>query len=100
MTDVKDSKLMRWYDKHDIICSRLRIRTPESGLRGVFAAEDIPPCEGIAVIPPHMLIRSPFKDMEEIVQVNTTELVAYIIVVIFRACRNVDSILIDRPRRG
>ena len=76
MMDLKDLKLMRWYDKHDIICPRLCIRTPESGLRGVFAAEDIPAFEGIAVIPPHMIIRSPFKDMVEIVQARKAELVS------------------------
>ncbi len=75
MSNAKDLTLMRWYDEHDIICSRLRIRTPESRPRGVFAAEDIPALEGIAVIPPHMIIRSPFKDMEELVQVITTDLV-------------------------
>jgi hypothetical protein len=72
MTDIKDSKLMQWYDKHNIICSRLRVRT-QRGIRGVFAVEDIPAKGGIAVIPPHMIIRSPFKDMEEIVQVNLSE---------------------------
>jgi hypothetical protein len=67
----KAVKLMRWYDTHDILCSKLCVRTPESGLRGVFAEEDIAMYEGIAVIPPHMIIQSPFKDMEEIVQANT-----------------------------
>jgi hypothetical protein len=69
-SDDKNSKLMRWYDMQDITCSRLCIRTPESGLRGVFAEEDIPAFDGIAVIPPHMIIQSQFKDMDKIVEVS------------------------------
>lgn len=68
--EVNFSPLMTWYDKHDIVCSKLAVRTPEGGVRGLFAEKDISPYEGIAVIPPHMIIKSPFKDSEEIVQVN------------------------------
>ena len=103
LNDVKDSNLMRWYDKHGILCSRLRVRTPESGLRGVFAEKDIPGLDGIAVIPSHMIIRSPFKDMEEIVQVNATnadESVYQIVVTKFYACRSVGSNSTNQPNRG
>ncbi len=64
----KAAELMRWYDKHDIVSSKVCIRTPEGGVRGLFARESILPCEGIAVIPKHMIIQSPFKDLEEMVE--------------------------------
>ena len=102
MTGVKSSKLMAWYAKHGILSSRLCIRTPESGLRGVFAEKDIPGLEGIAMIPPHMIIRSPFKDLEDIVQVNAAEsnLNEKYRSLIRSSFRNVGTISINQPKRG
>jgi hypothetical protein len=64
---------MRWYDKHDIVSSKVCVRTPEGGVRGLFAKESIAPCEGIAVIPPHMIIQSKYKDLEEMAKVKTSQ---------------------------
>jgi hypothetical protein len=71
------AELMRWYDKHDIVSSKVCIRTPEGGVRGLFARENILPFEGIAVIPPQMIIRSPFKDLQEIAKVKTHKLLKH-----------------------
>ena len=64
------SELMSWYDKHDIVSSKVCVRTPEGGVRGLFARENILPCEGLAVIPRNMIIQSQFKDLEEMAKVK------------------------------
>ena len=95
-------ELMRWYDKHDIVSSKVFIRTPEGGVRGLFARESISSCEGIAVIPPHMIIQSQYKDLEEMVKVKTAQgkTIDMILISIQLTCRNVERHSINRPSKS
>ena len=64
------SKMMRWFDQHDIISSKLSIRKNNEGVRGVFLDADAFPNEGICLIPPKMILRSPYKNLGEMLQVR------------------------------
>ena len=61
-------EMMKWYDKHNIISSKLSIRHGPNG-RGVFVDADAFPFQGIAVIPPSMIIRPVFLDLEGMLEV-------------------------------
>lgn len=66
----RSAEMMDWYDKHNIMSSKLSIRYRESGVRGVFADMDTFPYRGIAVIPPNMIIRPEFQTLEEMLEVR------------------------------
>ena len=56
----KSAEMMAWCDKHNIMSSKLSIRYSQSGVRGLYLEQDTFPNEGIAVIPPNMIIRRNF----------------------------------------
>jgi hypothetical protein len=99
---VEASELMKWFDKHDIVSSKVCVRTPEGGIRGLFAKEDIAPFEGIAVIPSHMIIQPPYKDLEEMVKVKAATLETkdmHFLFNLYLIFRNMVRISISRPSK-
>ena len=70
------SKMMKWYDQHNIVSSKLAVRLGQNGVRGVFAIANAAPFEGIAVIPPNMIIRPSFQTLEAMLDVSQVLIVA------------------------
>jgi hypothetical protein len=66
----RSAEMMKWYDRHNIISSKLSIRYRKDGVRGVFVDKDTFPFQGIAVIPPNMIIRPEFETLEEMLEVR------------------------------
>jgi hypothetical protein len=63
--------LSSWFLDHDIIINKkVRIGTSTSGLRGLYATDSIAPREAIAVIPPKMIISSPFETLDQAVRTS------------------------------
>ena len=61
--------MTRWFQDHDILVSKkIRIGTSTSGLRGLYAEASIAPREAIAVIPPKMIISSPFQTLDQAIR--------------------------------
>jgi hypothetical protein len=73
-TVPRTTEMMAWYDRHNIMSNKLSIRHDQSGVRGVFAEEDIFPYEGIAAIPPNMIIRPEYKTLEDMLEVSRMHL--------------------------
>ncbi len=64
-------QLSQWYQDHDILISKkVRIGTSTRGLRGLYATGSIAPREAIAVIPPRMIISSPFVTLDQAVRTS------------------------------
>ena len=70
------SLLYHWFEKHNIVFSKVEIFTPENGVRGIFALEAIPLRFPIAVIPEHMIIQSEFLDLKDLIDRRGTNIAA------------------------
>ena len=65
---------MQWYASHNFIISpKICIRTV-GGLRGIFTTSDLFAGEGVAAIPPNMIIRSKFSSLNDALQSVSADL--------------------------
>ena len=62
---LENQEIMTWYRKHNImVSSKVRVDSV-SGLRGIFATGDLVAGEAVAAIPPEMIVRSQFKNLQD-----------------------------------
>jgi hypothetical protein len=70
----ENADIMRWYASQNFIISpKICIKTV-GGLRGIFATSDLCAGEGVAAIPPNMIIRSQFSSLDDALQSVVSDL--------------------------
>jgi hypothetical protein len=90
---VPSLSLESWFRAHDVLYSRVSIRIPENGVRGIFADEDIPPRYPIAVIPARMIIRPLYSDLAHLLSACGSHLDTKTRLRLQRVCCEVPSAL-------